>query len=568
MESATAKGDFSPAEDCRAQLARILNSADFNASERDRRFLSYVVEETLAGRGDRIKAYSVAIEVFGRDTSFDPQNDPIVRIEAGHLRRALERYYLTAGQPDPILITIPKGAYVPTFSRRPAPDAAEATPSGAATKDTLAKATGKQPKNWLVLAILAVSAATVAAVFAFQPRPTRLDAATPAIPRVLVERFDDLGRTEASATVASGLTQEVISQLSKFRDIVVVESADSPSTSPRYVLSGSVSMAANAFRLQARLVNRSDGTVLWADSYHGRTTVAEILQAQADIARNVVTSLAQTYGVIYHADIANNVDAPPGDWGAYSCTLSYYAYRASLDPRAGREARNCLEKTVKRFPSYATAWALLAQISIDELRFRFPFDPDAWQPEFDRILIMARHASELDPRNVRALHAEMSALYWKGEFEASRKVGEQAMAINPNDTDLMGSFGSSLALSGSWSDGCPLIEKARERSVGPFGYYESILALCSYFSGDYEQASMWIRKSPVPKNQLYHLIAAAIFGEAGNNTEADRERAWLEKNAPELVNNMRQEVYRRLRRPEDAATFLNSLRKAGLDFAV
>jgi hypothetical protein len=75
-----------PAEDCRAQLHRILNSVDFEATDREHRFLSYVVEETLSGRGGRIKAYSIAVEVFGRDASFDPQSDPIVRIEAGHLR--------------------------------------------------------------------------------------------------------------------------------------------------------------------------------------------------------------------------------------------------------------------------------------------------------------------------------------------------------------------------------------------------------------------------------------------------------------------------------------------------
>ena len=96
-------------EDCCAQIALILNSADFDATGREHRFLSHVVEETLSGRGDRIKAYSIAVEVFGRGESFDPQTDPIVRIEAGHLRRALERYYLTAGHADPILITIPKG---------------------------------------------------------------------------------------------------------------------------------------------------------------------------------------------------------------------------------------------------------------------------------------------------------------------------------------------------------------------------------------------------------------------------------------------------------------------------
>ena len=80
--------------------------------------LQYVVEETLAGRANRIKAYSIATIAFGRDPSFDPQSDPIVRIEAGHVRRALERYYQSEGHDDPIRITIPTGGYVPTFSQR------------------------------------------------------------------------------------------------------------------------------------------------------------------------------------------------------------------------------------------------------------------------------------------------------------------------------------------------------------------------------------------------------------------------------------------------------------------
>jgi hypothetical protein len=100
------------------QLERILASDDFRVPERNRKFLSYVVEEVLAGRADRIKAYSIAIEAFGRDASFDSQSDPVVRIEAGHVRRALERYYLTGGQLDPVLISIPIGGYVPTFTKR------------------------------------------------------------------------------------------------------------------------------------------------------------------------------------------------------------------------------------------------------------------------------------------------------------------------------------------------------------------------------------------------------------------------------------------------------------------
>ena len=85
-------------ETVRAELARILKSPRFDASERNRGFLTHVVEEALAGRTDRIKAYTIATEVFGRDAKFDPQLDSIVRVEAGRLRRSLERYYLTDGR--------------------------------------------------------------------------------------------------------------------------------------------------------------------------------------------------------------------------------------------------------------------------------------------------------------------------------------------------------------------------------------------------------------------------------------------------------------------------------------
>ena len=104
------------ANDVRAQLARILASADFDASERNRRFLSHIVEETLTGRGDRIKAYGIAIAVFRRDDSFDPQGDPIVRIEASRLRCSLERYHLLTGKDDPLRIEIPRGGYAPAIS--------------------------------------------------------------------------------------------------------------------------------------------------------------------------------------------------------------------------------------------------------------------------------------------------------------------------------------------------------------------------------------------------------------------------------------------------------------------
>ena len=103
-------------------LNKILGSDQFAGAFRIKKLLKYLVEETLADRTDQIKAYTIAMSVFNRDTDFDPQADPIVRITAGRLRRHLDDYYENCGPEETIRITIPKGAYVPRFDRiQPSP---------------------------------------------------------------------------------------------------------------------------------------------------------------------------------------------------------------------------------------------------------------------------------------------------------------------------------------------------------------------------------------------------------------------------------------------------------------
>ena len=127
-------------EAIRAQLERILQDADFRASDKQKKFLRFVVDETLDGRASQLKGYTIAVAVYGRPAGFDPQVDPIVRVEAGRLRRALEHFYLSTGKKDTVRIKIPKGGYVPTFHTVQIP------PSGAQTstseRENSAPATG------------------------------------------------------------------------------------------------------------------------------------------------------------------------------------------------------------------------------------------------------------------------------------------------------------------------------------------------------------------------------------------------------------------------------------------
>lgn len=117
------------ADEVRGALRRIVASDDFPATARNRKFLAYVTEKTLAGKAEDLSGYKVATEVFGRPADFNPTTDPIVRIEAGKLRRDLEVYYLKSGASEEIGISLPRGGYIPSFQRRAIAPAHRSVPS-------------------------------------------------------------------------------------------------------------------------------------------------------------------------------------------------------------------------------------------------------------------------------------------------------------------------------------------------------------------------------------------------------------------------------------------------------
>lgn len=141
--------DAPSAEVIQSQLERILGSPQFRDSLRLTRFLTFVVATTLAGKSGCIKAYTIATQALDRGTDFDPQNDPIVRVEAGRLRQALARYYAKDGSDDPVLIDLPRGTYVPNFCHRASPAArdAAATDYTAAAAQTPAQHLGETQQS-------------------------------------------------------------------------------------------------------------------------------------------------------------------------------------------------------------------------------------------------------------------------------------------------------------------------------------------------------------------------------------------------------------------------------------
>ncbi|MDL2409215.1 hypothetical protein PY650_26985 [Rhizobium calliandrae] len=589
MQSARVSGgeSASPPEitEIREQLERILASDEFLAPERGRRFLEYVVEETLAGRADYLKAYTIAQEVFTRDPSFDAQNDPVVRIEAGRIRRGLERYYLVAGQADPIEITIPKGAYVPCFryaaaAGRPLDQTEDEDAFGIVSespKPVVAAEHRDGPSRlswaWYALPAAVAFAALIAITSFFFPVPLGRKSAPASMslvtPKVLVEQFEEISKEGGPSDIARGLTDEVIGELAKFKEIAVITRVPAAGPGiqqeePRFALQGGVRVGGDKLRLNVRLVHRADGSVIWASNYDRDLRVQDILEVEADVAQRVATALAQPYGVIFQADEARIAQSPPDDWDAYACTLSYYSYRVDLNPQNHDAVLDCLKRTTARLPTYSTAWALLSLTYLDEVRFQFQLDMRRLGEPLALAFDTAKRAVDLDPQNARALQALMLADFFKGDVDAGIRAGAAAYAINPNDTEVAGEYGFRLAFSGKWDTGCELMSTAINRNPGPIGYYEVGLAVCAYMRGDYQAAELWVRMADLKYNPMHHLVLLAVFGAEGKLEDAHQEETWLRANAPALLANIRKEVAIRLQRPTDQDRFLAGLRSAGI----
>src|SRR5579862_1195495 len=270
-------------DEVRAQLERMTASDDFIRSPQLGAFLRFVVESVLQGKSDRIKAYTIGVDVLRRDAKFDPQLDPIVRVEATRLRRTIDRYYAGLGADDAIRIDLPRGSYIPTFTKRPA------LPGVTAHSSTL-------DRFWSIrlvlvaIVVLIVIAAVVALSQRRAPAPGVATAPSGAaqptaaalppgngLPVLMMPPFAVSGAPGPRSIAASSL-QETLSNAFTHFDLVNVqlEAADHQAaagneTPPAreanadYRFSGFVEYADDgAARLLFRLIDVADGSIVWS----------------------------------------------------------------------------------------------------------------------------------------------------------------------------------------------------------------------------------------------------------------------------------------------------------------
>ncbi|MEF3128736.1 hypothetical protein [Rhizobium leguminosarum] len=293
------------------QLDRILSSRDFDLPQRARRFLQFIIEETLDGREGYLKAFTIAQAVFGRNASFDAQSDPCVRVEASRIRRELERYYLLEGSQDDIVIAVPKGRYVPSFRMREVSDGQATAPAQKpppmpmdATFTRNAAVALPQSWQWLVTAAT-IGAFVLAQAWVWLDAPN--PAATTTIPSILVEPFEPISKAPAASTISQGLSYDLVNKLFSLKNIVVkADGARTPRDS-LYVLQGTVLMDRERLRSSARLVRRSDGAVVWAENYYDDIGKETVFKIQSDVAGSIATSVARPLAVIGERQSASHI---------------------------------------------------------------------------------------------------------------------------------------------------------------------------------------------------------------------------------------------------------------------
>ncbi|MCU4182038.1 adenylate cyclase [Bosea sp. BH3] len=562
-------------------MDRILASPEFNVPARVRQFLTYVVNQTLAGHADRIKAYTVAVEVFGRDANFDIQNDPVVRIEAGRLRRALERYYLLAGSADPVLVEIPKGGYVPHFHWRELQARADAAAEQHASPEQNLAGTANADlrggrTTWVAIAAAVAVAVPLVWMAAWsKPGNPVKPAQRPEGPSLIVRPFANLSGQPEVNFYAAGLGEELLAQLARFKELTVfgreTSSAVSPNASAseirsrfgnRYILEGGIRLSGGRLRVTSRVLDSETSAILWSGTYDSDPQTSNIVEIETTIAAKVATAIAQPYGIIFSAA---PLPARPGsvqNLETYQCTYRFYRYRTVLDRQEHAATRECLERVMALYPDYATGWAMLSFLYLDEDRFRLNTRPGSPAPR-ERARSAAERAVRLDPENIRALQAQMTVLYFSREPVEALRIGAQALALNPNDTELLGEFGSRVAQAGDWRRGAALLEEAMARNPGHSDYYVGLLALAAYMQGEDVRATELIRRANLRRFSIYHFVAALIFTRQGLLDEAAQSRIEFLRLRPGFFDDFDGELDSRNFNARDRALLIRGAIEAG-----
>jgi TolB-like protein len=415
------------------QLSRILRSQAFRNSEMLRNFLSYIVREKLRKNEGNIKQYSIAVEAFGRSPNFDASNDPIVRIQAGRLRQHLEHYYYKEGISDTIRIDLPKGSYIPEFIFNAEWDDKSNTAS--------------VPHNRQISHSIAVF-------------PIR-----------------NLSTDNSLQFVVDGFTEELLTELSRYRHLNVVRAKEEPNPSTRsslsrFMLDGSLRFGDDLAKISLTLTDSFSQHVLWSLQRKFDRRNSDIIRLQEEISAEVAYHIGGLSGVLVerlHSESNWEKSQSPT---AYDTYLHFYTYNYDNSPENTERVLAKVTQAVEAEPDFAPGWAVLARLYTDAYIFTF-------MPVLDKALECGKKAVQLQPNNQSCQAYYAYVLMVSEQFDKAKEHAGRTIELNPNSIYYVGAMGFLYCLMDQQDLGYELINNSISRDfrypwwfhVGTFMYH-------------------------------------------------------------------------------------------------
>ena len=469
------------------QLQKIFLFPAFSVSDILRRFLSYIVQETLAGKSNTIKEYTIAVHVLNKPTSFKPQYDAIVRIHAGRLRRALNYYYNESGTEDKIEISVPKGSYVPVFERM-------------------------QPKKPET-----------------NPKPSHSNNIFETV-NLVVLPFITLETDISRMAFTDGLGQQLSAGLAHFPDFSVTSYFTTRQLSAKkkgnrelssgfgaqYAITGNVQFENRKLRVAVQLINTQTGAQIWTELYDYTYTISGLFTASDEIIFRIVGALGDFNGLIIRQVSKGLAKNKSGQ--AYSTFLSHYHdFYFGFNEESFNKAYAAMETAVETNPYHDMAWSFLGQLSLLAVLFKYSTS------ENPLILCLrcARRALKINPLSHHGYLTLGLAQIFLGNRQESLGALENARRLNPCAAGLLGNTGCLMILAGEYDQGLALLEESMEMNK----YFPPLFYLFSslywFKHKEYAKAMLEVEKSGMAEEALNILLRISILLKMGRKPEAE-----------------------------------------------
>jgi adenylate cyclase len=557
------------------QRGMVTRNNDIRADKRIIFRVGINLGDVIAEKGD---LFGEGVNIAARlEALSEPGGIAISRTVRDQIRDRLPIVFVDAGEHEVKNIARPVRVY-----------ALSAGAVGKLDAESLSEAPQRRP-SWLHVAVFVVAVASAGLawfVYNHLPAPSSVGATTVQGPTVAVLPFDNLTGDPAQATFADGLSEELISDLSRFQELRVLArnttftykgkavdvSEVGRKLNANYVIEGSVRHVGNQIKATAQLIDVADGNHVWSENYE-RDATATDLAIQDEVAGRISGSVGTWFGAIARTELERSRGKPVTDLTAYECMVgAAAAARLQEASEPMRRARACLESLVQHEPNYADAWSMLALVRYVQRPFGAGLDPPESEDLDKRAYLVdltmqaASRAVQLAPQNAFARASLARAYFLACQGDQLRVEAEKAIALNPNDATTLGSLGSLLGFTGQWDLGVAMTKKAITlRGADTPNWYWRVLFNDDWFHGRYQQALDSAQKALVEQSWLDQMNMAYALSSLGRIDEAKAHVATLLKLKPDL--NIRQVMaYQKMWCIEPAyrEKQANALRQAGL----